>query len=376
MTTGYLYHEIFGWHDTGTAAGFFPSDAGVGMQPFMHFENAETKRRMHELVVVSGLIDRLERIRPRPASEEEVLRVHTRAHLDRIKEESLWPKGGDAGDGISPFGRGGFEIAMLAAGGVIEVVEAVVSGAVRNGYALVRPPGHHAIDSTGMGFCIFSNLAIAAKHAREVLGVERIAVLDWDVHHGNGTQAAFYDDSDVLTISLHQDNVFPPNSGGTDERGDRKGFGYALNVPLPPGTGDQGYLYAMDTVVVPALHRFRPELILVASGFDASAMDPLSRQMVTSEGYRSLATRLMAAADHLCEGRIAMSHEGGYNPVYVPFCGLAVLEALSGEPAFGDPILPIVGNFAGHDLQPHQKTLVDQVAGFVTDIASAPKEQA
>lgn len=370
MTTGYLYHEMFGWHDTGTNAGLFASDPGAGIQPFVHFENAETKRRMHELVVVSGLIDSLQRVRPRHASEEELLRVHTREHLERIKAESKWPKGGDAGDGISPFGHGGYEIATLAAGGVITIVDAVVNGDVHNGYALIRPPGHHAIADSGMGFCMFNNLAIGARHAQEVLGIERIAVVDWDVHHGNGTQSTFYDNPNVLTISLHQDNVFPPNSGVVSERGEGEGFGYAVNIPLPPGTGNGGYLYAMDTVVIPALQRFRPELILVASGFDASAMDPLARQLLSSQAYRTMTERLMEVAEDLCGGRLAMSHEGGYNPVYVPFCGLAVLEALSKMPAFGDPFLGMVTGFAGGDLQPHQKSLVDDVAAFVPDIAS------
>ena len=321
MTTGYLYHELFGWHDTSSHAGLFPSDPAAGLQPFQHLENAETKRRIHELVVVSGLIDHLVRLRPRPATDEEILRVHTAEHLARIEIESSLPKGGDAGDGISPFGHGGIAIARLAAGAVIEAVDAVLEGRVDNAYALVRPPGHHAIAATGMGFCIFGNLAIAARHAKAVRGVERIAVVDWDVHHGNGTQAAFYDDPDVLTISIHQDNVFPPNSGALDERGSGAGIGYALNIPLPPGTGDGGYLHAMDEVIVPAVRAFRPDLILVASGYDAGAMDPLARQMVTSAGFRALADRLLAVAEDCCDGRLAMSHEGGYSPIYVPFCG-------------------------------------------------------
>ncbi|HEY8481383.1 MAG TPA: class II histone deacetylase [Spirillospora sp.] len=370
MATGYLYHEIFGWHDTGSNAGLFCSDPSKGLQPFVHMENAETKRRIHELIVVSGLIDRLERVRPRHASEEEILKVHTREHLERIKTESEWPKGGDAGDGFSPFGHGGYEIATLAAGGVISMVEAVVNGTVTNGYALVRPPGHHAVADQGMGFCIFGNLAIAAHHARDNLGVGRIAVLDWDVHHGNGTQSFFYDDPTVLTISLHQDNCFPPNSGAITERGEGDGFGYALNVPLPPGTGDGGYLYAMDQVVVPALRRFRPDLILVASGFDGGAMDPLARQLLTSEGYRTMTRRLMDVAEDVCDGRIAISHEGGYSPVYVPFCGLAVIETLVGAEPFEDPFLPVVSGMGGQDLQPHQKAVVDEVASLVGDISS------
>jgi acetoin utilization deacetylase AcuC-like enzyme len=368
MATGYLYHEIFGWHDTGSVAGLFPADPRSGLQPFQHFENAETKRRLHELVVVSGLIDRLTRIPPRAATDEEILRVHTEDHLARIKAESELPKGGDAGDGISPFGKGGFDIAALAAGSVIAAVDAVLTSVVTNAYALVRPPGHHAIASMGMGFCVFGNLAIAAKHALAVRGVERIAVLDWDVHHGNGTQSVFYGSRDVLTISLHQDNVFPPNSGATSERGEADAVGYAINVPLPPGTGDGGYAYAMDEVVVPAIRRFDPDLVLVASGFDASAMDPLSRQMLTSSAYRSLTERLLEVAGEVCEGRVVMSHEGGYSPVYVPFCGLAVLEAMVGAEPFDDPVLPIVAGFAGHDLQPHQRAVVDEVAAFVADV--------
>lgn len=369
--TGYVYHEIFGWHDTGTNAGLFPSDPAAGLQPFNHFESAETKRRLHELIVVSGLIDQLERVTPRPCSEEEILRVHTSQHLERIKAESLLPKGGDAGDGLSPFGRGGYEIARLSAGGVISAVDAVLTGTVRNAYALVRPPGHHATPETGMGFCIFSNVAIAAAHARHTYGLDRIAIVDWDVHHGNGTQAVFYEDPRVLTISVHQDNVFPPNSGSTDERGIGAGEGYALNVPLPPGTGDGGYLYAMHTVVMPALRQFQPQLILVASGFDANAMDPLARQMVTSEGYRAMTSLLMEVADELCDGRIAMSHEGGYNPVYVPFCGLAAIETLAGAAPFADPILPITAGFAGQELQPHQKDAIDAAARIVTAASGA-----
>lgn len=361
MTTGYVYHELFGWHDTGTAAGLFGSDPAIGVQPFVHFENAETKRRLHELVVVSGLIDRLVRIAPRRAGEDDILRVHTSEHLERIRAESALPKGGDAGDGLSPFGRGGYDIALLAAGGCLEAVDAVLDGRVDNAYALVRPPGHHAVASTGMGFCIFNNVAIAAAHAREVRGVGRVAVVDWDVHHGNGTQSIFVEDPDVLTISIHQDNVFPPNSGAVSERGTGAGQGAAVNVPLPPGTGHSGYLHAMDEVVLPALHAFRPDLVLVACGFDASAMDPLSRQMATSATYRDLTQRLMTAADELCDGRIAMTHEGGYSPQYVPFCGLAVLETLSGTEPFGDPFLPIVGGFAGHDLQPAQADVVAEV---------------
>ena len=362
MATGYLYHEVFGWHDTSSYAGLFPSDPAAGLQPFQHLENAETKRRIHELVVVSGLIDHLVRLTPRPATDEEILRVHSPDHLARIEADSLLPKGGDAGDGISPFGRGGIGIARLAAGAVITAVDAVLDGSVDNAYALVRPPGHHAVAGSGMGFCIFGNLAIAARHAQVVRGVERIAVVDWDVHHGNGTQAAFYDDPNVLTISIHQDNCFPPRSGALDERGVGAGTGAAVNIPLPPGTGDGGYLHAMDEVIVPAVRAFRPDLVLVASGYDAGAMDPLARQMVTSHGFRTLAERVLDVAAECCDGRVAMSHEGGYSPVYVPFCGLAVLEAMAGVHVLDDPIYPVIAGMTGSELKPAEVAVIAQAA--------------
>ena len=151
MATGYVYHELFGWHDTGTNAGLFPADHRAGVQPFQHFENAETKRRIHELVVVSGVIDQLTRIAPRKATDEEILLVHTHEHLERIQAGSDQPKGGDSGDGLSPFGPGGIEIGRLAAGGMIAATEAVVEGRVDNAYALIRPPGHHARPRDGHG---------------------------------------------------------------------------------------------------------------------------------------------------------------------------------------------------------------------------------
>ncbi|WP_020673327.1 class II histone deacetylase [Amycolatopsis nigrescens] len=368
MTTGYLYHEMFGWHDPGTAAGLFASDPRLGIQPLQHFEHADTKRRIHELIVVSGLIDELLRIEPRRATEDEILRVHDREHVTRIRAESERPGGGDAGDGISPFGSGGFDIASLAAGAVLEAVEAVFAGRVDNAYALVRPPGHHALPGTGMGFCLFNNVAIAARHARYRLGAERIAVLDWDVHHGNGTQAVFYDDPAVLTISLHQDNVFPLNSGRVEELGSGAGRGYSLNVPLPPGTGDGGYRYAMETVCLPAIRRFQPDLVLVASGFDAGAMDPMGRQMVTSDGFRRLTELTMEVADEVCGGRLVLSHEGGYNPAYVPFCGLAVMETLCGKKTVSDPFLPLVAAMAQQELQPAQRDAIDLAAAGLAGI--------
>jgi acetoin utilization deacetylase AcuC-like enzyme len=365
MATGFVFHELYLWHNTWNWALVFPP--GLTVQPGEHAENPETKRRMRNLIEVSGLADHLTPVRPRPATEAEVLRFHTRAHLDRIRSMSA-AGGGDA-SALTPFGTGSYEIALLAAGGAIEAVDAVLSGRVRNAYALVRPPGHHATHDVGMGFCLFGNVAIAVMHARAERGVGRIATVDWDVHHGNGTQAAFYDSPDVLTISLHQDNLFPAHSGGLAERGTGAGEGYNLNIPLPPGCGDGAYLEAFRRVVIPALERFRPELIVVPSGFDASGVDPLGRMMVSAEGFRQMTRMLMAAADRLCGGRLVMSHEGGYSAMYAPYCGLAVLEEMSGHrTGVEDPWGPHIAQWGQQALQPHQSAAIDAAAGLLDRI--------
>ena len=366
MTTGWLWHEIYGWHDTGTAAGFL---TGNGLQPFKHFESAESKTRFASLVEVSGIVKHLTRVEARPADEGDLLRVHTEEHVRSIQTQSADPRGGDMGDGLSPFGQGGYDIGRWAAGGVMAAVEAVVTGGVRNAYALVRPPGHHAVPDSGMGFCMFANIAVAVEYARAELGVSRVAVVDWDVHHGNGTEACFVQDPDVLTISLHQDGNFPADTGKVAHRGEGAGFGAAINVPLPPGSGHGAYTYAFSQVISPALRQFRPELIVVASGFDSSNADPLGRMLLTSGSYAALTRELMAVADEVCDGRLVVSHEGGYSPVYVPFCGLAVLEALSGvTTGTVDPYEGFWRGLPGQELQDHQRALIDDIRQVVLDV--------
>ena len=365
MATGYVWHELYGWHDTSSHAGLLPPS--LIMQPYHHFESPESKQRFHSLLEVCGLIDHLTRIEPKQASDEDILRIHTPEHLARIKAESATMRGGDAGDGTSPFGPQGFEIAALAAGGSIAALNAVLAGDVTNAYALVRPPGHHARPETGMGFCIFANAAIAIAQAKAANPDLRVATVDWDVHHGNGTQAAFCDDPTVLTISLHQDDLFPRNSGAIEERGEGAGLGYAINVPLPAGTGNEGYAYAMDTVVIPALRRFSPDVIVVPSGFDASCFDPLGRMSVTASGYRVMTRQLMDVAEDVCAGRIMMTHEGGYSPTYVPLCGVTVLSEMSGVPV--DVIHELYASFdtmPEQTLNDYQRSAVDRAAAAVS----------
>ncbi|HAK98249.1 MAG TPA: class II histone deacetylase [Rhodobiaceae bacterium] len=356
--TGFVYHELYAWHDSGNWAGFLPP--GFPVQPGMHVEHPETKRRFKNLLDASGFIDELHFIKPISASDEDILRFHTEDYFRSVKQMSE-EAGGDAGE-LTQVGLGSFEIAKLSAGGVIEATKAVLSSHIDNAYVLARPPGHHADADMGRGFCIFGNIVIAIKHAQAQLGVGRVAVVDWDVHHGNGTETAFYDDPNVLTISLHQDNWYPPERGLVSDIGTGDGEGFAVNVPLPPGTGMGAYESAFDRIVIPALDGFKPEMIFVASGFDGSAFDPLGRMMMHSKGYASLTQKLMAAADSLCDGRLVMAHEGGYSPSYVPFCGLAVLEALAGKTSgVEDPFLAFAEGMAGQGLQPHQQELIATV---------------
>ena len=362
MATGWNFHELYLWHDTGNAATFFPPSLII--EPGDHAEHASTKRRFRNLMEVSGLLDRLTALPSVPIDEDDLALFHSRDYIGRIKEQS-GARGGDASH-LTPFGPGSYEIARLAAGGTTALLDAVATGKVTNGYALVRPPGHHAERDRGLGFCLFGNVPIAIMKARATHGLGGIAVVDWDVHHGNGTQQAFYDRSDTLVISLHQEGLFPIDSGKLDERGEGRGEGFNINVPMPPGTGTGGYLAAFDRVVLPALARFRPDMIVVCSGFDASALDPLGRMMLHSEAYRALTYRLMEAADALCGGRLAMSHEGGYSASYVPYCGLAVMEAMSGiKTAIDDPFMVTLSHSPGHELQPHQEAAITRAEALL-----------
>ncbi|GAA0236003.1 class II histone deacetylase [Cryptosporangium japonicum] len=350
------------WHDTGTAGGPLPVSRWV--EPMTHVESPDTKRRFANLVAASGLLEQLTVLAPRPATVAELTRVHRRSYVAGIERQAA-SGGGNLGGG-TPFGEFSYEIALLAAGGAITAVEAVVGGTVDNAYALVRPPGHHATPEHGRGFCLFNNIAVAARHAQAALGVGRVAIVDWDVHHGNGTQDTFADDESVLAISIHQDGVYPPGSGAVSD------VGTIVNVPLPAGSGEGAYRAAFADVVEPALDRFAPDLILVACGFDANGFDPLARQMLSSESFRWMTGRVRAAAERHCDGRLVLVHEGGYSPFAVPFCGLAVVEELSGlRTGVEDPYLPIVENYGGGRLLPHQADAVAKAQRNDTSWASS-----
>ena len=250
---------------------------------------------------------------PQAAGVDDLCLVHPRQHVDRVRR--VCENGGGVLDqGDTPVGPASYEIALLAAGAVVQCSDAVASGKVRRAFAAVRPPGHHAEPNRAMGFCLFSNAAIAARHLQKVHGVGRVAIIDFDVHHGNGTQACFEDDPTVYYVSLHQHpRTCYPGTGHEWERGTGRGEGFTLNIPFRPGCGDEEYRDALEQRVLPELDKFRPEMLLISAGFDAHRDDPLA-QMELSEAFFGEMTRtLVACADRHCKGRVVSVLEGGYD---------------------------------------------------------------
>jgi len=369
--TGFFYDELCMWHDPGNR-GMFDS-MGLYFQPFSSFENPETKRRIRNLLEVSGVIKELECRSAAPATEAEILKVHSAEYIERLAYDSKQGPGDAAAlknisDG-APYSKGAYDIAKLSAGLAKSAVEQVLKGELKNAYVLTRPPGHHAKREGGCGFCLLGNIPIAIESARTQSLVSKVAVIDWDVHHGNGTQDAFYEDDEVLTISIHHDNNFPLDSGAHTERGGGKGRGYNLNIPLPAGSGIGAYMATLDQLVIPALERFQPDLIVVACGYDAAALDPLGPMILDSEAYREMMLKVMEAASKLCEDKVVVVHEGGYSETYVPICALALIEAMSGQTS---PVKDYVGEeirvWGQQELMPHQQALLNELTPYLEDI--------
>jgi acetoin utilization deacetylase AcuC-like enzyme len=278
--------------------------------------------------------DSLHFVPARPASDEEILRVHDRGLLAGL--EAVAGRAPVRLDADTFMGSRSLEVAKLAAGALVDLCRRVARGDARAGFAAVRPPGHHAERSRAMGFCIFNNVAIAARALQAEAGLERVLVFDWDVHHGNGTQHSFEDDPSVLYASTHQ---FPyyPGTGDFDEAGVGAGEGFTLNLPLPAGCGDDEYVGAVQRVLVPVARAYRPQLILVSCGFDAHRDDPLASMHVTAQGFAALAAIVRGLAEELCEGRVVFALEGGYSLLGLREGSDAVLDALLAERA---PALP------------------------------------
>lgn len=268
----------------------------------------------------------------RHATDDELLLFHTRDYLTLIRRADR--EGPLRLDGAGTVaGPGTWAAAAAAAGTGLLAVEDVLNGIAQRAYALVRPPGHHAQRDRADGSCIFNNIALAAQYALRN-GIRRIAVVDWDQHHGNGTQEGFYEDDRVLTVSLHMPHgpwgTNHPQLGLFEEVGAGRGVGYNLNIPLPYGSGDDRYRDVMQFAVGPAIDAFQPELLLVACGLDASQFDPNGRNLLTMNGFRSLGAIAREWADKHCQGRVVLFQEGGYAPTYTAFCAYAIVEGLLG----------------------------------------------
>jgi acetoin utilization deacetylase AcuC-like enzyme len=325
LSFGLVYDERCLRHDTGTVHVTFPS--GAIFDEVEHYSSSRITKRIHSLLVASGLAESFVPISAREATIDELAALHTRDYIASIERLSA-DGSGDAGES-APVSCGSYLAATLSAGGTMAAVDAVLGRAVSGAYVLARPPGHHALAGMGMGFCIFNNVALGALHARRQ-GADRVMIVDWDVHHGNGSQAAFYDDPSVLFLSLHQDDWYPQGMGGLHQRGVEAGTGATINVPLPAGTGDKGYIEAFERIVVPAARHFHPDLMLVSAGQDASMFDPLGRMLLSMAGFAAIGGLVRDVANQVCEGRVVLVQEGGYSADYTPYCTVGAICGVTG----------------------------------------------
>ena len=325
MTVALVYDERMLAHDNGS---MLLDERAQGWLDVPHAENAARIARAYQVLERSGALDALERVPARAATEDDLRLVHTAGHVEAIRAACE----GDRVVVVGPGARAGpasWEPALLSAGAALAGVDWALEGPDRRAYVLARPPGHHASADEAMGFCLFNNVAIAARRAQRRHELERVAIVDWDVHHGNGTETLLAEDPSVLFVSLHQDDLYPKDRGRVEDPG--------VNVPLPAGAGDAAYLDAMRRVVAPALRDFAPELVLLSSGQDAGAADTHGRMSLTADGFRALTQELLAAAGGV---PVVAVQEGGYSVDHMPFCLLATVEALAGlEPSLpSDPL--------------------------------------
>jgi acetoin utilization deacetylase AcuC-like enzyme len=315
---GFVYDDIVLEHEMGT-----------------HPENGSRMTSTMALLPESGLLDKLTRIPMRAATRDELALVHDPRYVGAVERAAH--DGGGWADPDTLITPRSYDVAAQVVGGTLNALDAVVTGDVRSAYCLVRPPGHHATPVQAMGFCLFNHVAVAAAQARAKYGLERVAIIDFDVHHGNGTQDAFYGDAGVLYVSTHE-YPFYPGTGAAEETGEADGRGFTVNVPMPHGSGDAEHARAFEEIVAPAVRRFRPELVLVSAGFDAHFADDIALQQVSVDGYGRLVSIVRGLADELCDGRLLMAQEGGYHLVALPWCVRRSIELLRGDEPTPDPL--------------------------------------
>ncbi len=295
--TGYVYAQRYLLHDPGS----------------WHPERPDRLTAIHTALEEDDLLELLVRLRPDYAPLKWVERLHDPGYIQRFKEACEQGKQiFEVQDcGIS---RESYQTALLAVGGILLAVDAVMGGQVDNAFCAVRPPGHHAEHNRAMGFCFFNNVAIGAVYALENYGLERVAIVDWDVHHGNGTQHLFEEDPRVFYVSLHEDPQYCyPGTGYRREEGKGAGRGFTLNLPFPPRSGDEDYLEALNKEALPRLRQFAPQLVLISAGFDAHTNDPLAHMNLTRQGYRDMTQLVLDLAQETAGGRLITVLEGGYN---------------------------------------------------------------
>lgn len=307
-STGIVYHPDYLKHDTGP--------------------HPERKERLLSIIAhlhETGMMERLALIEPGYADLNEIRYIHRPEYIEKVKAyaEREIPLDPD-----TILCKDSYDVALLAAGGAIAAVDSVLEE-LHCSFALVRPPGHHAAPGQGMGFCIFNNAAIAARHAQKK-GKKRVLIVDWDVHHGNGTQDAFYDDGSVLYFSTHQYPHYP-GTGWLDEVGCGKGTGYNINVPLPAGTDDAGFIAAFEEILVPAALEFRPDIILISAGQDACADDGLAGMRMSVNGFAILTSIVKSIAQETCGAKVAAVLEGGYDLTLLPRCVAAIIDVFMGS---------------------------------------------
>ena len=311
MGTGVVFTEEFKKHDTGKG----------------HRESAMRVDAVSRALVDSSLAGKLEPLAPRPAEREEILLVHWDRFYEEVSKSADRDKTFLDADTVASSDTS--MVAHLAAGAALVGVEAVLGGKVQNAFAFSRPPGHHVKPDKAMGFCVFNNVAIAVKYAQQRFQLKRILVIDFDVHHGNGTQKVFYTSPEVLYVSTHQSPHYP-GSGAAGEVGRDEGEGFTVNVPMPSGMGDAEYLRVFSDIVVPVGQEFAPELVLVSAGFDAHRDDPLGGMNVTREGYAAMTDEILRLARSKCAGRAVFVLEGGYHLGALESSIVSVLAAMSG----------------------------------------------
>lgn len=318
MKAGLVYDPIYLEHDTGS-----------------HPENSQRLVSIMAHLEETGTREKLTSLPPRAASMGELEMVHTREYISEIKRRA--EAGGGWLDADTVLCPRSYEAALYAAGGLLTAVEAVMKAELDSAFALVRPPGHHAISNRAMGFCLFNNVAIAAKYALANFSLERVLIADFDVHHGNGTQDAFYADPQVLYFSTHE-YPFYPGSGAVDELGTGDGKGFTVNFPMTAGWGDEEYLRAFNEVLIPVARRFQPQLILVSAGFDPHWADNLAMMQVSISGFAQMVAVLKELAVELCQGRLVLVLEGGYNLQVAAASVRATFDVLMDSPEIVDPL--------------------------------------